>query len=67
MHAEDHAEDPCFQQWLQKKSNRFTSPEIQNELLRDMGLMILRDVVSSIKNNSMFYSIMADESTDVTS
>ena len=62
VRAEDDIE---FKKWLCKKNEKFTSPGIQNEILKDMALLMLRDVISCIQG-SKFYSIMADESTDIT-
>ena len=59
--AED---DPAFAKWLKDKSLSYTSPEIQNEILKDMSLSILRDVVNCIKKSD-FFSIMVDESSDI--
>ena len=59
--AED---DPNFQEWLLKETNRFTSSTIQNEILEDMAVHILRPIVKYIKKSS-YYSIMADEITDI--
>ena len=56
--------DPNFQEWLHKKTNRFTSSAIQNEILKDMAMHILRPIVKIIKKSS-YYSLMADETTDI--
>ena len=61
MWAED---DPNFQEWLFKETNRFTSSTIQNEILKDMAVHILRPIVKYIKKSS-YYSIMADEITNI--
>ena len=45
--AED---DPAFAKWLKEKNLSYTSPEIQNEILKDMSLSTLRHVVNCIKN-----------------
>ena len=55
--------DRALLEWLDKNQN-YTSPEIQNELLREMSLSILRDIVEAIKNAD-FYNIMLDESYDI--
>ena len=61
-------DDPNFQEWLQKETNRFTSSVIQNELLKDgkaysysnnMHMHILKNI-----KKSSYYSMMADETTD---
>ena len=49
--------------WLSKKSNKYTSPDIQNECLKLMALHILREVSHNIAGSHCF-SIMADECTD---
>ena len=56
--------DPIFSDWLKRRSDKYTSPEIQNEILKELALSILRDVVESIKEAD-FFSIMLDESGDV--
>ena len=50
--------------WMEKKTNKYTSGDIQNECLQVMALHILRQVSSDIAKNG-FFSIMADECTDV--
>ena len=52
--AED---DPVFSEWLNRKNQNFTSPDIQNEILKEMSLSILRIIVESIKNTD-FHSIL---------
>ena len=61
LRAED---DPNFQEWLHKKTNRFTSSAIQNEILEDMAILIPWPMVKNIKKSS-YYSIMADKTTDI--
>ncbi len=50
--------------WMTKKTNKYTSHDIQNECLQIMALQILREVGQNIRD-SHCYSIMADECTDV--
>ena len=57
-------DDPKFKEWLHKETNQFTSSVIQNEILKDMAMNILRSIVKNIKKSS-YCSIMADETTDV--
>ena len=47
-----------------QETNKHTSGDIQNELLQVTALSVLRDVGSSIKSSG-WYTIMADECTDV--
>jgi len=55
--------DPGILDWLKKKSNKYTSPEIQNELVSVMSLQILRNLTVNIQQ-SLFYTIMIDDATD---
>ena len=92
-------EEPEIVQWLKRKHNKFTSPEIQNEMMqvyffstilftqqivvyfrkeytsyscnvkitsfvKVFALRILRDIASNIRS-SVFYTVMADETADV--
>jgi len=50
--------------WLKQKTNRFDSPEIQNEMLEIMALNILRDIVKNIQLAEIF-SILGDETGDI--
>ena len=47
-----------------KKTNKYTSGDIQNECLQVMALHILCQISSDIAQNQ-FFSIMADECTDI--
>ena len=49
--------------WMKKKTNKYTSHDIQNECLQIMALQILREVSLSVRD-SRCYSIMADVCTD---
>ena len=50
--------------WLKQKTNRFDSPDIQNEMLEIMALQILRNIVKNIQSAEIF-SILGDETGDV--
>ena len=49
--------------WLRKKANKYTSPEIQNEMLEVMALQVLRKLASQLQQTN-FFTIMTDECTD---
>lgn len=49
--------------WMAKKTDKYTSPDMQNEILQIMALHILREIASEI-HKAQFYSIMVDECTD---
>ena len=61
MQALDNKE---LTEWLEKKREKFTSPEIQNEILKIMAHDILRNITSKIRSAN-FFSIMIDETVDV--
>ena len=56
-------EDENFVQWLERKQMKYTSPEIQNEMIEIMALGLLRDIAKSIQL-AEFYTIMVDETGD---
>ena len=49
--------------WLKKKTDKYTSGEIQNEMLEVMALQVLRNLTLQLQE-SEFFSIMVDECTD---
>ena len=58
-------DDPKLVDWLKKKSDKYTSPDIQIEVLQIMDLETLRDIATNLQN-APFFTIMADEATDST-
>lgn len=58
--AEDN---PQLLKWMEKSQDKFTSPEIQNEILSIMALHILREIASELSGK--WYTIMVDETTDL--
>ena len=56
-------DDPKLAEWMDKKSNKFLSPKIQNEMLQIMALQILRDIAKNIQSAEI-YSILVDETAD---
>ena len=62
LRAED---DPSILVWIKRESTlKYTSPEMQNEILKCMALGMMRGVVSNIQKAGV-YVIMADETADV--
>jgi len=49
--------------WLKRKEKVYTSHEIQNELIKLMGIQVLRSVAQELQK-SPYLTIMADETTD---
>ena len=56
-------DDPRIDTWLNRKSNKYTSHDIQNELLKVMALSIVRKIAGYIKI-ATFFCIMCDKCTD---
>ena len=57
-------DSPAVLTWMEKKTDKYTSSDIQNECLQIMALNILRQISASINRNG-FFTVMADECTDV--
>ncbi|XP_068725038.1 zinc finger MYM-type protein 1-like isoform X1 [Montipora capricornis] len=57
-------ENPEIIEWLQKRDEKYTSPEIQNEMLEAMAFSMMRKISANIQN-ATFFTIMADETADV--
>ena len=55
--------DPRISTRVNKNRNKFLHNEHQNQIIKIMPLKILQDIAKDI-NNSIFYTIMADEVTD---
>lgn len=47
-----------------RKEEKYTSPNIQNELINDLAEEVLKNICEKMKAAN-FFSIMADESADV--
>ena len=56
-------EDPRIKDWIDKKTNKYVSHEIQNEVLKVMAFSHLRKIADDIAS-SAYFSIMCDECTD---
>ena len=56
-------DDPNLASWLKRKENVYTSATIQNEIIKIMGIHVLRDIATCVET-SPFFAIMADETTD---
>ena len=56
-------DNPELKTWLQKSQDKFTSPDIQNEILSLMALRIVRDIASELSGR--WFTVMVDETTDL--
>ena len=50
--------------WLDRKEDKYTSPDIQKEILEIMAQKTLREIITDVKNSGP-YSVLADETADV--
>ena len=57
-------DNPFMKEWIARKGSTYTHHDMQNEMLKVMALKVLREISSDIRN-AEFYSIMADETADV--
>ena len=60
LRAEDF-QDIVF---IEKKQMKYTSHEIQNELLSIMSLQFIREIASQIQS-APYFTVMIDEATDL--
>ena len=51
--------------WMNRRTDNYMSPQIQNECLKLMALNILRMIGKCIHESGVYFSIMADECTDI--
>ena len=56
-------EDSNLTEWLKRKENVYTSPDIQKEVIKLMGHQVFRDISGDLQKSS-FLTVMADETTD---
>jgi len=49
-------EDSIINDWLKKKSDKYTSPEIQNELLKIMAISVLCQVISLVQDAPLLFN-----------
>lgn len=56
-------DDPRIIEWLQKRSDKYTSSVIQNEILKIMALKVIQKIAKFLQG-SEFFTIMADETAD---
>ena len=60
LRGEDYS---AMSKFLERQQLKYTSPEVQNELLSIMALQILRNVAANIQT-AVHYIVMVDETTD---
>ena len=60
LRGEDYS---AMSKFLERQQLKYTSPEVQNELLSIMALQIFRNVAANIQT-AVHYTVMVDETTD---
>lgn len=61
LRAED---DDKLVDWIHRKADKYTSGDIQNEMVKLMALRVLRQIAARLQKTS-FFAVMADETTDL--
>ena len=57
-------DDARIFEWLKKKTDKYTSVDIQNEMLKTMALHIIRQITKCLEQTP-FITLMVDETTDI--
>ena len=57
-------DNPKLIDWINQKSNKYTSGEMQNEMIKFMALRVLRQIIKNLQD-TLFFTLMVDETTDV--
>ena len=56
-------DDLRMTEWVERKSSKYTTADMQNEMLTVMSLRVLREITSAIQK-VLFYTVIVDETTD---
>jgi len=56
-------DNPKIYEWMLKRTDKYTSHDMQNDMLKAMAQMVLIKITYKL-HNATFFSIMADETTD---
>ena len=57
-------DDPKLVEWVKQKTGKYTSAAMQSEMVKVMGLSVLRRISRNLQN-ACFYTVMVDETTDI--
>ena len=57
-------DNPKLVDWVHQKTDKYTSYDMQNEMVKVMALRILREIAGNLQSSS-FFTVMVDETTDV--
>ena len=56
-------DDAKLVDWIKQKTDKYTSGDMQNEMVKVMALRVLREIAGRLQSAS-FFTVMADETTD---
>ena len=56
-------DQPVLLKWLERKEDKYTSHEIQNEIISIMANNVIRNLVADIRGG--FFALIANEYTDI--
>ena len=56
-------DDVRMTEWIERKSSKYTTANMQNEMLTVMSLRVLREITSAVQK-ALLYTVMVDETTD---
>ena len=56
-------DDAKLVEWIQQKTDKYTSGGMQNEMVKVMALRVLQEIVGSLQSAS-FFTVMVNETTD---
>ena len=51
--------------WIKQKADKYTCGDMQNEMVKVMALRVLREIAASIQSAPFFFTVMVDETTNV--
>ena len=57
-------DDKQIVDWMKRKTDKYTAPDIQNEILKVMSHSILRQI-ANILQSAKFLTVLIDETTDI--
>ena len=61
LHSKDNAK---LVGWKKRKTDKYTSTDMQNEMVKVMALRVLGEIAASIQATP-FFTVMVDETADV--
>ena len=56
-------DDVRMTEWIEQKISKYTTADVQNEMLTVMSLRVMREITSAMQK-ALFYTVMVDETTD---